>query len=299
MFIFSHISGTILSWMMQIFNNNYVIVISLFAIIVKLVTTPVNMAGNKLSARYKRLKPQIREIEERGGTNAEQVEKELLALYEENGVKTRDFLAGPVSYILNMVILLGFVRAIYEPLTYVVHLSAEEISALASLYNVGSQSSIISAFLQSPMFANGIISEESYRALYEFAMGMTKTGYDLSQVPTAHYLLFLPLITIGLYVIKEGFSIFRQWYFTKKENKKMELDVEKTNAEFTKTKTFSVTSLSLSLLSIALIAVCTFTLPAAMCIYWCTGAMIGLGLNISSFFKKNFKLKKDGVKSDE
>lgn len=268
MFIFSRIAGFLIDALMQLFSNNYIITLCVFAVIVKAVTMPISIAGQKMSAKYKRLKPQIEEIKE-SGADVHEVERQLTELYDKHGVKTFNFLAGPSASALNFLVLVGFIKAIYQPLTYVLRLSPEEISTLAGIYNTASQTSILSAFIQSPSLAATAIPFEDYNSLFAFAMGMTKFGWDLSQIPTAQYLLWLPILTLVIYFLKEGFSVFQTWYFTKQIS----------------------SSIIASTVSILLAAWFTFSLPAGICVYWSAGAVVSLAINVFRFVRK-YKQKK-------
>lgn len=268
MFIFSRIAGFLIDALMQLFSNNYIITLCVFAVIVKAVTMPISIAGQKMSAKYKRLKPQIEEIKE-SGADVHEVERQLTELYDKHGVKTFNFLAGPSASALNFLVLVGFIKAIYQPLTYVLRLSPEEISTLAGIYNTASQTSILSAFIQSPSLAATAIPFENYNSLFAFAMGMTKSGWDLSQIPTAQYLLWLPILTLVIYFLKEGFSVFQTWYFKKQIS----------------------SSIIASTVSILLTAWFTFSLPAGMCVYWSAGAVVSLAINVFRFVRK-YKQKK-------
>ena len=303
MFIFSRIAGFLIDALMQLFSNNYIITLCVFAVIVKAVTMPISIAGQKMSAKYKRLKPQIKEIKNSGykqldiqiaemkkngpvpheGYSSEEemframrheeeheVERKLNELYDKYQVKLFDFLIGPLSTVLWFFIIVGLVRAVTLPLTYVLRLSPEEVSTLAGIYNTASQTSILSAFIQSPSLAATAIPFEDYNSLFAFAMGMTKSGWDLSQIPTAQYLLWLPILTLAIYLVKEGFSIFYAWFFAKE------------------VPTFTLVMCSASILLTALFA---FTLPAGMCVYWSAGAVVSLAINVFRFVRK-YKQKK-------
>lgn len=269
MFIFSRIAGFLIDALMQLFSNNYIITLCVFAVIVKAVTMPISIAGQKMSAKYKRLKPQIEEIKE-SGADVHEVERQLTELYDKHGVKTFNFLAGPSASALNFLVLVGFIKAIYQPLTYVLRLSPEEISTLAGIYNTASQTSILSAFIQSPSLAATAIPFEDYNSLFAFAMGMTKSGWDLSQIPTAQYLLWLPILTLVVYLVKECFSVFQAWFFT---------------------RTMPTFTIVMSAVSILFTAWFAFSLPAGMCVYWIAGAVVSLAIKIFMFFRK-YKRKK-------
>lgn len=264
MFIFSRIAGFLIDALMQLFNNNYIITLCFFAVIIRAVTMPISIAGQKMSAKYKRLKPQIEEIKD-SGADVHEVERRLTELYDKHGVKTVNFLAGPLSSLLNFLVLVGFIKAIYQPLTYVLRLSAEEIATLAGLYNTASQTSILSAFIQNPSLAATAIPFEDYNSLFAFAMGVTKSGWDLSQIPTAQYLLWLPILTLVVYLVKECFSVFQAWFFT---------------------RTMPTFTIVMSAVSILFTAWFAFSLPAGMCVYWTAGAVVSLAIKIFMFFRK-------------
>ncbi len=277
--IFSIAAGYVLNFLLNI-THNYLFAIIAFTILVRLITVPIEKLGARASKKYTDLKPQIEKIKN-SGMDVHGVEDALVKLYEENHISYKHVFAKPLSMLLSMVLFVGFIGAVFSPLTYVLRFSKETIAGFQSVLGNLSELQIVEAFRGANVvdFSDGAAVEK----LTQFLENMTVFGVDLSRTPTVDYLLWLPILALALRILIIGLSALRMYVF----------------ARFDENITPKVIrrGIIFDFVMFALFCTLAFTLPASLCVYWITSSVINLIISIVGFITGVRRYKKQVAES--
>ena len=119
-----------LSWILNTLNSmvgNYGLAIVLFTIVIKALLFPLTLKQQKSMYHTQKIQPEMKKLQEKYKDNKEKLNKEMTKLYQEAGVNP---LGGCLPMILQMVILIALFQVLRQPLTYVLHYSADQIRGL-------------------------------------------------------------------------------------------------------------------------------------------------------------------------
>ncbi len=125
--------GYLLDWLYQ-FSTNYGLALILFSLFVKLILLPMNIKSKKSMLKMSRVAPLAKALEERYGDDKAKYQQELMALYKEEGVSTT---GGCLWSFLPLLILWPLYSVIREPITYMLHIGAEEAKQIVELIKAG------------------------------------------------------------------------------------------------------------------------------------------------------------------
>ena len=113
--------GYLLSWLYQ-FTQNYGVALIIFALLVKLILLPASAKGKKSTMKMSRLTPKIQAIQKKYEGDQQKQNEAMQALYKEEGVSMG---GGCLWSLLPLLILLPLYTVIRQPITYMLHESAE------------------------------------------------------------------------------------------------------------------------------------------------------------------------------
>ena len=113
--------GYLLSWMYNL-TGNYGIALILFSIIVQLVLLPITAKSKKSMMKMSRLTPRMQEIQKRYAGDQAKQNQATQELYKEEGVS---MFGGCLWGFVPMLILLPLYAVVRQPITYILHQSAE------------------------------------------------------------------------------------------------------------------------------------------------------------------------------
>lgn len=273
MYLFPYVIGFALQGLINLFNN-YLVALVVVAVVLKVITMLITNAGNKLSSKYKKLLPQVEKIKNTAG-DVHQVEAGLTKLYEENGVKEINFFAGPVTTFIVVMLITGFIKALFSPLKYMYRFPKEILASLAEACGTGSQMSMLAMFnSDNTIFAN-VLNEQYYDKLSTLSNSMIVGGWDLSVVPSAKYLIWLPIIALTVRVLQIIISVVSSYVADKKNG----TGTKKTKKD-----------LVFSLISLALFSTLVFNVPAGLSVYYIISSVIDMFVSDYTFVK-NMKKK--------
>lgn len=268
----------LLKMLYHIFDN-YGIALILFSLITKLILLPFNAKSKKSMMKTARLGPKLKELEAKCGDDKMKYQQEMANLYKKEGVSPT---GGCLWSLLPLVLLMALYYVIRQPMTYLMGLSADQITQIYDLLTgLGVDFSSTNAAYQEIVMAQHVFSNmDAISAIVpniaEKAIDFTFLGVDLSQIPTWRWLFNGPytLVGFGLFIIPV-LSAFSQWasmQITQKlngsvaTNDKGEKDNEAAAAVNQSMKTM-VWIMPLFSLWIG------FSMPASMCIYWIAQAV--------------------------
>ena len=119
--------GEILSFIYS-FTNSYGLSIVLFTIFIRILLLPFAIKQQKSMADMQKIQPLINKIKEKYKNDKEKFNQEMMKIYKEHNVNPA---GGCLPLIIQLPIIFGLYRVIYQPLTYILKLDSEQIKKMA------------------------------------------------------------------------------------------------------------------------------------------------------------------------
>ncbi|WHH57251.1 YidC/Oxa1 family membrane protein insertase [Petroclostridium sp. X23] len=120
--------GSVLSFIYS-FTNSYGFAIVLFTIFIKLILLPLAIKQQKSMAEMQKIQPLLTDIQKKYKNDKEKLQVETMKIYQEHKVNP----AGScLPLLIQLPIIFGLYRVIYQPLTYILKMSKEEIAKIAA-----------------------------------------------------------------------------------------------------------------------------------------------------------------------
>lgn len=139
--------GYILYFIYTFICSNVGIAILIFTLVVKLAQLPLYIKQQKTTAKSAIFQPKVMEIQQKYQNNREKQQEELLKL-QQQGYKP---MSGCGTMLLTFLILFGVIDVVYKPLTHIVHMNKDSISAMAQeSYNVEIASFFAEEYAKTP-----------------------------------------------------------------------------------------------------------------------------------------------------
>jgi YidC/Oxa1 family membrane protein insertase len=98
-----------LLWLYALLGNNFVLALTIFTVLVRLVTLPLNIRQQKSMLKTQEMQPQIKAIQEKHRDNPQKMQEE----FQKIGYNPAETLSGCLPLIIQMPILIGLYRAIF------------------------------------------------------------------------------------------------------------------------------------------------------------------------------------------
>ncbi len=120
------------AWLLLFFYNlfnSYGLALILFGVVIKLILFPVTLKSKKSMIQTTMLSSKMQQLQKQYGKDKERYNLELQKLYQREKVNP---MGGCLWSLIPMVVLIALFGIIREPLTYFMHLSVEQIQALAA-----------------------------------------------------------------------------------------------------------------------------------------------------------------------
>ncbi len=179
--------GYLLSLLYQL-TTNYGVALIIFAVAIKLILLPATAKGKKSTMKMSRLTPRIQAIQKKYEGDQQKINEATQALYREEGVSMG---GGCLWSMLPLLILLPLYAVVRQPITYMLHESAEvaaEIVAtikteLPDLFGKNEYYNQMIAAPQIPKFAEALKDLVKNPATLE-GLNFSFLGIDLGVIPT-------------------------------------------------------------------------------------------------------------------
>lgn len=123
------------AWLLLLLYNlvdSYGIALILFAILVKLILFPFSLKGKRSMIQMNMLSSKMQKLQKQYGKDKERYNLEVQKLYEKEKVNP---MGGCLWTLIPLFVLLPLYSIIRQPLKYMMNLSAEQISSVASVLN--------------------------------------------------------------------------------------------------------------------------------------------------------------------
>lgn len=262
--------GTILSFFSNLLGGHYLFGLLLFAVLVKLILLPFGIKQQKTSIKQARLRPKEMAIRKRYAGRTDRVtqqkmQNEIMDLYQREGYNP---MGGCLPLLIQMPILLILYQVIINPLKYICGWSVDQLSNIIKTLEVTVSTSrdidliqfltpdkyeIINAGL-----TEGGLNEVVFSDIPNFAMG----AFDLSAKPTwTSILILVPILTFLLQ--------FASMKLTRKLSYQPMAQDQQQGAG-------KASMIIMDLMMPALTTWISFTVPAAIGIYWAFNNILGV-----------------------
>ena len=237
------------------FIGSYGVSIILFSLLVKIITSPLQLKQKKSMLATQKLQPKIQAIQKKYYNNRQKMNEEMTALYEREGVSPT---AGCGTMLVTLLIIMGLYYVISQPLSYFFQLNGDQISALKeTLTGLGitiekSTSQItIAGFIKENFEALKGISDNLMPVDFNFL------GLNLAEVPNVKNFSLIWIIPVV-----SGLTAYGQSWLMQK------IQERKTGAPMAGNKTMFIMMPLMSLFF-------GFSLPAGLSLYWICNNIFG------------------------
>ena len=271
--------GYLLDWLYQ-FVGNYGVALILFSLIVKIVLLPMNAKSKKSMLKMSRVAPLAKALEAKYKDDQQKYQQELLKLYKEEGVSTT---GGCLWSFIPLLILLPLYHVIREPITYVMHIPAEDAAKIVEI--IGQHVTLKGNEFYHQLFAAKYVSEyanEILAAIPTLSAEMLRPidfgflGIDLSAIPTWKIWTVTAWAEIGgaLLALISGASNLLSMWVNQKMNGSVATNAngEKDEAAAKANQQMNTMMWMMPIMSIWF----GFSMPAAVTVYWIAQAVFGL-----------------------
>jgi YidC/Oxa1 family membrane protein insertase len=295
------------------FFGNYGIAIIALTVVVRFVLVPLNVKSQKSMIKMQAMSGKTAELQRKYGDNKEKYQEELMKLQRENGAG----FSGCILPIVQLFLLIPMYRIVSGPLRYVSQVSSENISAMIELAQKkelveGSRGlteamhiGLIELLNTNESFLSECISK-GYIAMGQL-VNLDFFGVDLTMRPSWKPLeiiadpgTYLPLLVFPVLVFattilsNQLIKVLKPNYKEEKEAKER----DKLNPARGQTQApQDSTEASMKMMNYFtpfMMLFMSFTVPAAMGLYWVVGGFMGIITQIIVYFmfSKPYELKK-------
>lgn len=291
--------GVIIRFIYSIFNN-YGISIILFTILIRGIMIPFSVKQHKSSLQQRALQPQLQELQRYYGDDKQGYSEAQMELYKKHNIS---MFGGCLSSILTLVLIWPIYRIISGPMFYIMQVAEENLNQIGQLlvgHGVLSEAAInnitqfnipvMQALHDNPSIFAEVINKGLMRAgdLLDLNFLGLNLGLNPSWRPADLFgdrmWIYLPLLLLPL--IATGTTILQTWISTKtmgtgKAKTETEKEAERRNpalkgqAEAPNPAESSMKSMKYMMPIMTLLF--TFSMPAAMSLYWIVGNIMAIG----------------------
>lgn len=237
------------------FVKNYGIALVIFTLIVKLILLPFMYKQKKNMKKMSLVSAESQAIQKRYARNKEKANEEIQKLYDREGVNP---MTGCLLSFITLPIMMALYYAVRQPLTYMMGLSTDTITQIASALGQTYEKSSVSGQIQLAKLVN-----DNWDKVSGFAdQGLVPIdfnffGIDLSATPQ-----FTTFNVLWLIPVLSGATALISSLVMQRMQKKQNPNMPQGNAQMNSTMNAMLIMMPLMSVWIA------FTLPASMGVYW-------------------------------
>ena len=257
--------------------KDYGLTLIIVTVLIRLITIPLTVMSQKSVAKTQLIQPEIQKIQKKYANDKNKQSMELQKLYQKHQINP---LGGCLPLIVQMLVLFGFIRVVYDPLVYILQMSKDQVNAIMSA--VGAPKGTYQVTLCG---MKGVVEE--IIALGKTPIDFDFFGINLTMMPKGNekdilVWIFPALATIATYI---------SGYITK---------LQTPQPEPSRTGEVPAPNMSDTMLKIMPImtAVFTYMMPIGMSLYWfvSTAVQILQQTVINKAINKKVKAEIEGMK---
>ena len=247
--------------------GNYGVAIILFTILCKIILMPMTIKQKKSMLAMQALQPKLLAVQKKWSADRERMNLETQKIYEESGVSP---MGGCGTTLLTFPIMIGLYYVIVRPITYLMHLSSDQLTTLAAALgqeaskNVASELTLAGMINQNFAVAAAAVPEV-------IQMDYTFLGMNLTETASFSNLNILWLIP----VLSGLTSLLSTWLMQQKQKKDNPQMAQST----------SMMTMMMPMMSVYF----GFVLPAGVGIYWIMNNLLTSlqDLILNKYFEKH------------
>ena len=296
---------TFFGWLTRIlfgFFGNYGMAIIMLTIIIRAALIPLNITSQKSMIKMQALSGKTAEIQRKYPDDKQKQQEEIMKLQQENGAMG---FSGCILPFIQIFLIWPIYRIVSGPLIYLSQVSKENVQNMIELANSEGlvASKRLTAELHIPLIEilnnnsdflsecikKGYISMGQLLDLHFLGMDLTKTPAWNPVTIISDPKTYLPLVLFPILVILTNIFSMRMatWlkpgYKEQQEAKKRE-KMNPARQGQTPTDQAEMTTKMMTWMMPILMLFTTFTLPAAMGLYWVVGGLMGILTQVLTYF---------------
>lgn len=248
----------ILNFFADILGNSFAAAVFVFTIFINVALIPLSIKSQKSSVGQLRIKPKLDELKKKYGDDRQKYSMEMQKLYQEENISMS---GGCLPMLIRLPFMFSVFYLITQPLTYLMHISADTINKLTETLGITSvgnyrELQIISAVEKDPSVSAEIASKLDTIDFSFFGMNLTETPkFSMNIFADAQLIWIIPFMAFAAQMLTSIVSMRMQ---------------KRTNPD--------APSMAGMMLTMPLISLFIgFTVPAGVGFYWaCSSLVSGL-----------------------
>lgn len=305
---------TFFGWLTRIlfgFFGNYGMAIIMLTVIIRAALIPLNIKSQKSMIKMQALSGKTAELQRKYGDDKQKYQEEVMKLQQENGAMG---FSGCLLPFIQLFLIWPIYRIVSGPLIYLSQVSKENVQSMIDLATEqGFVAKRLTAELHIPLIdilnsnsdflaeciSKGYIKMGQLLDLHFLGMDLTKTPAWNPVTIISDPKTYLPLLMFPLLVIITNLVSMRMasWLKPGYKEQKEAKEREKKNparAGQTPNDQAEMTTKMMTWMMPILMLFTTFTLPAAMGLYWVVGGIMSILTQLLTYFMftKPYELKK-------
>lgn len=269
--LITHPLGYILGFIYS-FVANYGWSLIIFTLAVKLILLPLGLKQQKSMTKMQLVQPKLLEIQKKYENDKQKQSEETMKLYKEYNISP---MGGCLPMLIQLPILFGLYRVIYQPLTYMLHYGAEQVASLMATLGLEKTPQVEIAIAK----ANDLVN-------FDFL------GLDLSVTPSFAHLDWLWLIPLFAGITTFLTSKITTWINGNDKKKEEEKKPQRVlNPEQKPASNSESTMKTMTYVMPIMTTWIAFSFPAALGLYWIISNILSIGqtLLLNGYYSKKLK----------
>ena len=301
------------------FFGNYGLAIIFLTIIVRGALIPLNIKSQKSMLKMQALSGKQAELQRKYGDDKEKYQEALMEMQKENGAGG---LSGCLLPLLQLIFIWPIFRIVSGPLIYLSKVSRENIDSMIALgkgmgdkvigpaVNQINHIGLVKALSENAQFLNecirrGFVKMDQLVDLHFLGMDLTMTPawnpkYYIENPGTYFPLLIFPILVLATSILSMQLTkLMKPGYKEEKEAKQREKNNPARKGQSGQDDTTQNTMKIMNWMLPIVMLYTTFTMPAAMGLYWVVGSVMGIltQLIVYYMFTKPYEKKKAEIEA--
>lgn len=271
--LITHPLGYILGFIYS-FVSNYGWSLIIFTLAVKLILLPLGLKQQKSMTKMQLVQPKLLEIQKKYENDKQKQSEETMKLYKEYNISP---MGGCLPMLIQLPILFGLYRVIYQPLTYMLHYGEEQVASLMATLGLEKTPQVEIAIAKAENLVN-----------FDFL------GLDLSVTPSFmnfNWLWLIPLLAGVTTFLTSKITTWINGNDKKKEEEKKPQRV--LNPEQKPASNSESTMKTMTYIMPLMTTWIAFSFPAALGLYWIISNVVSIGqtLLLNGYYSKKLKVE--------
>lgn len=250
--------GAIIKFIYDLFGQNYMLALVIFAVLVKLILFPFGIKQQKNTLKQAKMRPMETAIRRKyAGRNdratQQKMQEEIMALYQQEGYNPA---SGCLPLLIQMPVLFGLYSVIVNPLRYISGLTTEVVNKLSGIFGaVNYDIDVINALDKmgssiAPVVKNQVSSAD-LETIAKVKDSFSVFGIDLSTQPSVAFNIYIIIPILTFVFAFFSTKIIRKFTYQPQQTDEM-------------ARSMGMMDWTMPLLSVWI----SFSVPAAIAIYW-------------------------------